>query len=83
MTPTRPQFWINRGGTFTDMVARTPERATVTVTLRSEDPGRYADGAMLPPRFPTAVIAGNVETSQVAQTRCSARRRSWQGRKGR
>jgi 5-oxoprolinase (ATP-hydrolysing) len=40
------QFWIDRGGTFTDVVARTPDGETVTVKLLSEDPERYADAAV-------------------------------------
>ena len=40
------QFWIDRGGTFTDIVARRPDGALVTHKLLSEDPGRYADAAV-------------------------------------
>jgi 5-oxoprolinase (ATP-hydrolysing) len=40
------QFWIDRGGTFTDVVAREPDGALVTVKLLSEDPERYADAAV-------------------------------------
>jgi len=40
------QFWIDRGGTFTDVVARTPEGAFVTRKLLSENPGRYKDAAI-------------------------------------
>ncbi|MGH8737206.1 MAG: hydantoinase B/oxoprolinase family protein [Burkholderiales bacterium] len=40
------QFWIDRGGTFTDVVARRPDGALVTHKLLSEDPGRYADAAL-------------------------------------
>jgi 5-oxoprolinase (ATP-hydrolysing) len=39
------QFWIDRGGTFTDIVARTPEGALVTHKLLSENPGQYRDAA--------------------------------------
>jgi 5-oxoprolinase (ATP-hydrolysing) len=42
----RWQFWIDRGGTFTDIVARTPEGALVTHKLLSENPGRYDDAAL-------------------------------------
>jgi 5-oxoprolinase (ATP-hydrolysing) len=42
----RWQFWIDRGGTFTDIVARRPDGALVTHKLLSEDPGRYADAAV-------------------------------------
>jgi 5-oxoprolinase (ATP-hydrolysing) len=40
------QFWIDRGGTFTDIVARTPEGALVTHKLLSENPERYRDAAV-------------------------------------
>jgi 5-oxoprolinase (ATP-hydrolysing) len=40
------QFWIDRGGTFTDIVARRPDGALVTHKLLSEDPGRYRDAAV-------------------------------------
>src|SRR6266850_1351190 len=40
------QFWIDRGGTFTDIVARRPDGALETHKLLSEDPGRYADAAL-------------------------------------
>lgn len=37
------QFWIDRGGTFTDVVARSPEGKIVTHKLLSENPDHYAD----------------------------------------
>ena len=40
------QFWIDRGGTFTDVVARRPDGALETHKLLSEDAGRYADAAL-------------------------------------
>ncbi len=40
------QFWIDRGGTFTDVVARRPDGAIVTAKLLSENPERYADAAI-------------------------------------
>ena len=40
------QFWIDRGGTFTDIVARRPDGALVTHKLLSEDPERYQDAAV-------------------------------------
>jgi 5-oxoprolinase (ATP-hydrolysing) len=42
----RWQFWIDRGGTFTDIVARRPDGALVTHKLLSENPGQYADAAL-------------------------------------
>jgi 5-oxoprolinase (ATP-hydrolysing) len=40
------QFWIDRGGTFTDVVARRPDGATVTHKLLSENSRRYPDAAI-------------------------------------
>ncbi|MBV9775705.1 MAG: hypothetical protein JO143_01515, partial [Acetobacteraceae bacterium] len=40
------QFWIDRGGTFTDIVARGPEGRLSTHKLLSENPGRYRDAAI-------------------------------------
>jgi len=42
----RWQFWIDRGGTFTDIVARRPDGAIATHKLLSENPGRYRDAAI-------------------------------------
>src|ERR1700752_1457743 len=42
----RWQFWIDRGGTFTDIVARRPDGTLATHKLLSENPGRYADAAI-------------------------------------
>ena len=41
----RWEFWIDRGGTFTDVVARAPDGHLSVSKLLSEDPGRYADAA--------------------------------------
>jgi len=40
------QFWVDRGGTFTDIVACKPDGALVTHKLLSENPGRYKDAAL-------------------------------------
>ena len=40
------EFWIDRGGTFTDIVARKPDGQTVTHKLLSENPERYRDAAV-------------------------------------
>ncbi|MET0346067.1 MAG: hydantoinase/oxoprolinase N-terminal domain-containing protein, partial [Casimicrobiaceae bacterium] len=40
------QFWIDRGGTFTDIVARRPDGTLVTHKLLSENPDRYRDAAV-------------------------------------
>ncbi|HSO06895.1 MAG TPA: hydantoinase B/oxoprolinase family protein [Pelomicrobium sp.] len=40
------EFWIDRGGTFTDIVARAPDGGLRTLKLLSENPGRYRDAAV-------------------------------------
>ncbi len=40
------QFWVDRGGTFTDIVARTPGGRLLTHKLLSENPARYHDAAV-------------------------------------
>ncbi len=42
----RWQFWIDRGGTFTDVVARRPDGQIVTRKLLSENPGATSDAAV-------------------------------------
>ena len=40
------EFWIDRGGTFTDVVARSADGKIASVKLLSENPGHYADAAV-------------------------------------
>ncbi|MFF2475204.1 hydantoinase B/oxoprolinase family protein [Streptomyces sp. NPDC058066] len=40
------QFWIDRGGTFTDVVARHPDGRLLTHKLLSDNPARYRDPAV-------------------------------------
>ncbi len=40
------EFWIDRGGTFTDVVARRPDGGIETRKLLSENPERYPDAAV-------------------------------------
>lgn len=42
----RWQFWIDRGGTFTDIVARRPDGSLVTAKLLSDNPEQYDDAAV-------------------------------------
>ena len=42
----RWNIWIDRGGTFTDVVAQKPDGTLVTHKLLSENPARYADAAV-------------------------------------
>jgi 5-oxoprolinase (ATP-hydrolysing) len=42
----RWQFWIDRGGTFTDIVGKRPDGSLVTHKLLSENPEQYKDAAV-------------------------------------
>ncbi|MGE0099531.1 MAG: hydantoinase B/oxoprolinase family protein [Hydrogenophaga sp.] len=49
MSPTKQprwQFWIDRGGTFTDIVAKRPDGSIATHKLLSENPEQYRDAAV-------------------------------------
>lgn len=40
------QFWIDRGGTFTDVIARRPDGTLATLKLLSDNPEHYPDAAV-------------------------------------
>jgi len=40
------QFWVDRGGTFTDIVAITPQKTLLTRKLLSDNPDHYEDAAI-------------------------------------
>src|ERR1700677_64636 len=40
------EFWIDRGGTFTDVIGRRPDGKLVTHKLLSENPEAYTDAAV-------------------------------------
>ena len=42
----RWQFWIDRGGTFTDVIGRTPDGRIISRKLLSDNPELYADAAV-------------------------------------
>jgi 5-oxoprolinase (ATP-hydrolysing) len=46
MTVAQWNFWIDRGGTFTDVVARKPDGSIVCHKVLSENPERYRDAAV-------------------------------------
>jgi 5-oxoprolinase (ATP-hydrolysing) len=54
----RWQIWIDRGGTFTDVVARSPDNLVVTRKYLSEDPARPGDAAVAAIRDLTGAGAG-------------------------
>ena len=47
----RWQFWIDRGGTFTDVVARRPDGSLLTHKLLSDNPEHYKDAAVAGIRY--------------------------------
>jgi 5-oxoprolinase (ATP-hydrolysing) len=67
-------FWIDRGGTFTDVVARRPDGSLAAHKLLSENPGAYGDAAVqgirdllgLPPGEP--IPAGRIGAIKMGTT---------------
>ena len=74
MTMTQWDFWIDRGGTFTDIVARDPEGHIRAHKLLSENPEAYRDAAVQGIRelmgiAPGAPIpAGSIDTVKMGTT---------------
>jgi 5-oxoprolinase (ATP-hydrolysing) len=58
------QFWIDRGGTFTDIVGRRPDGSLVTHKLLSENPEQYSDAAVAGIRHLLGLKAGEPITPQ-------------------
>ncbi|WGM48788.1 hypothetical protein KOAAANKH_03695 [Brevundimonas sp. NIBR10] len=77
-TPAEPsapgwRFWIDRGGTFTDVVGRAPDGTVRTAKLLSENPEHYADAAVEGMRRmlgigPGPLPLGRVETVRMGTT---------------
>ena len=57
-SPRRWQFWIDRGGTFTDIVGRRPDGTLATYKLLSDNPGQYRDAALAGMRHLLGLKAG-------------------------
>ena len=67
------RFWIDRGGTFTDIVAQAPDGRVLTGKLLSENPEHYADAAVegvrrLLDAGPGPLPPGRVETVRMGTT---------------
>ncbi len=68
------QFWIDRGGTFTDVVAKDPQGRIVTHKLLSDNPQQYKDSAvegirrLLKLKMGTSIPAGEVEVIKMGTT---------------
>ncbi|MEU4614081.1 hydantoinase B/oxoprolinase family protein [Streptomyces umbrinus] len=60
------QFWVDRGGTFTDVVAQRPDGRLLTRKLLSDNPSRYADAAVAGIRE-LLTEAGDASTGRAAQ----------------
>jgi 5-oxoprolinase (ATP-hydrolysing) len=60
----RWQFWIDRGGTFTDIVARRPDGSLMTHKLLSENPEQYRDAAVAGIRHLLGLKAGEAVTPE-------------------
>ena len=52
------QFWVDRGGTFTDVIARSPNGTITTIKLLSENPEQYKDAAIAAIRQVTGIASG-------------------------
>ncbi len=61
----RWQFWIDRGGTFTDIVAKKPDGSLVTHKLLSENPEQYRDAAVAGIRHLLGLKAGQAIRADV------------------
>jgi 5-oxoprolinase (ATP-hydrolysing) len=66
----RWDFWIDRGGTFTDVVARRPDGTLAVRKLLSQDPGRYQDAVLAGIRGLLGVADGQpVPAAQIGSVR--------------
>jgi 5-oxoprolinase (ATP-hydrolysing) len=63
------RFWIDRGGTFTDIVAERPDGRIVVHKLLSENPGRYADAAVEGIRTLLGVADGPIPPGLIAEVK--------------
>ena len=68
------QFWVDRGGTFTDVVGRSPDGRIQTCKLLSENPEQYQDAAvqgirdLLGVAEGDAIRAGTIEAVKMGTT---------------
>ena len=63
----RWQFWIDRGGTFTDVVGKRPDGTLVTHKLLSENPEQYRDAAVAGIRHLLGLKPGEPVTPQLVE----------------
>jgi 5-oxoprolinase (ATP-hydrolysing) len=67
ITSPRWQFWIDRGGTFTDVVGKRPDGTLVTHKLLSENPEQYKDAAVAGIRYLLGLKANDVVTPELVE----------------
>ena len=63
----RWQFWIDRGGTFTDVVGKRPDGSLVTHKLLSENPEQYRDAAVAGIHHLLGLKPGEMVTPEVVE----------------
>ena len=63
----RWQFWIDRGGTFTDVVGKRPDGTLVTHKLLSENPEQYKDAAVAGIRHLLGLAPGEPVTPDLVE----------------
>ncbi len=63
----RWQFWIDRGGTFTDIVGRKPDGTLTTHKLLSENPEQYKDAAVAGIRHLLGLQSGETVTPELVE----------------
>ena len=63
----RWQFWIDRGGTFTDVVGKRPDGSLVTHKLLSENPEQYKDAAVAGIRHLLGLKPGEPVTPELVE----------------
>ncbi|HEY1228538.1 MAG TPA: hydantoinase/oxoprolinase family protein, partial [Ramlibacter sp.] len=63
----RWQFWIDRGGTFTDIVGKRPDGSLATLKLLSDNPEQYRDAAVAGIRRLLGLAPGAPVTPQLVE----------------
>jgi 5-oxoprolinase (ATP-hydrolysing) len=63
----RWQFWVDRGGTFTDIVAKRPDGSLTTYKLLSDNPEQYPDAAVAGIRHLLGLGAGETIPSDLVE----------------
>ena len=81
MKKTSPQlwdFWIDRGGTFTDVVGRRPDGTLVAHKLLSENPEAYTDAAVQGIRDLLGLKGGEADPGRASRRREDGHDRCYQ-----